>query len=196
VTSDLGPSTPSTARWWNSTIRSTRSSPTGVARTVDDSLKSPFAVVTYFAPDQTIQVDQPLDCGQFESYLDGQLASLNIPYAIKVTGVFAELQTRSEPGQTQPYRPLAEVLKGQVTFDMSNVEGVMVGFRLPSYMAGANAAGYHFHFPYSQSNGRRTCSEVSGPAGYCRNRCDEQWDTDLPSNDAFYKINLSSAGAE
>jgi acetolactate decarboxylase len=118
----------------------------GVAYPVADDMKAPFAEVTYFGADQTLQVTEALDCGQLQSYLDSRLPSLNVPYAIKISGVFTQLQTRSVPKQSKPYPPLAEVVKTQSTFDFSNVTGVMVGFRLPSYMAGVGAAGYHLHF--------------------------------------------------
>lgn len=31
-------------------------------------------------------------------------------------------------------------------FDFADVNGVMVGFRLPAFMAGVNVPGYHMHF--------------------------------------------------
>lgn len=42
--------------------------------------------------------------------------------------------------------PLAEALAEQVVFEQQDISGDMIGFRLPQYLAGANVAGYHFHF--------------------------------------------------
>ncbi len=86
-----------------------------------------------------------MTCADFETAIDGLLESTDIPYAIKVTGHFTSMTTRSEERQEPPYRPLADVLANQIVFNLSDVEATMVGFRLPDYMAQSNAAGYHFH---------------------------------------------------
>ncbi|MGA3056946.1 MAG: acetolactate decarboxylase [Candidatus Limnocylindrales bacterium] len=168
----------------------------GVAYPVADSMKAPFAEVTYFSADQTIEVGDPLDCGHLESYLDSRLPSLNVPYAIKITGVFAQLQTRSVPQQTKPYPPLAQVVKKQSTFDFSDVSGVMVGFRLPGYMAGVGAAGYHLHF---LTDDRKAGGHVLG----CQvQRVTAEIDTTselnmvLPNDPAFYHVDLSTSSPQ
>jgi acetolactate decarboxylase len=163
----------------------------GVAYPVADTLKAPFAVVTFFAPDQTVKMEDSLDLEQLKSFLDKKLPTLNLPYAIKITGVFTQLQTRSVPRQSPPYKTLAEVLKTQPTFEFHNVKGSMIGFRLPSYMAGANAAGYHFHFLTADRTAgghvlkcrvQRAMAEIDSIG---------KWNTVLPSEDAFYKVDLS-----
>jgi len=165
----------------------------GVAYPVADDMKAPFAEVTYFGADQTIEVGDPLDCGQLESYLDTRLPSLNVPYAIKITGVFAKMQTRSVPKQTEPYPPLAQVVKTQSTFEFLAVTGVMVGFRLPSYMSGVGAAGYHLHF---LTDDRKAGGHVLG----CQvQRVTAEIDNTselnmvLPNDPAFYQVDLSTS---
>jgi acetolactate decarboxylase len=164
----------------------------GVAYAVADSQKIPFAEVTEFVADQTIEVDQTLDCADLQTYLDGKLPSLNVPYGIKIEGTFAQLQTRSVPAQTRPYPPLADVVKTQTTFDFTDVSGTMVGFRLPSYMAGVGAAGYHLHF-------LTTDREAGGHVLGCRVQevtaeIDLIGDVSLvlPSDPDFYRVNLST----
>jgi acetolactate decarboxylase len=39
-----------------------------------------------------------------------------------------------------------EVMKNQPIFDLSDVQGTLLGFRFPDYAQGLNVAGYHFHF--------------------------------------------------
>jgi acetolactate decarboxylase len=74
------------------------------------------------------------------------LPSGNFPYAVKVTGKFSYVKTRSVPRQSKPYPPLAQVAKKQAVFEFRDVDGVIVGFYLPQYLAGINLAGYHCHF--------------------------------------------------
>ena len=50
------------------------------------------------------------------------------------------------PKQSKPYRPLAEVIASQHTFDFTDVDGTMVGFRFPDREEGMNVPGYHLHF--------------------------------------------------
>lgn len=86
-----------------------------------------------------------------EAQIDGLLASEfeqsdATPFALKITGSFESVLTRSEAAQEQPSPTLSDALKGQVEFNLTGVDGTLVGFRLPQYMDGANPAGYHFHF--------------------------------------------------
>ena len=118
----------------------------GVAYPVEDSMKTPFAVVTFFAPDKTVMLDTTNNYKQLKTYLDGLLPSQNIFYAIKVEGKFKYIKTRSVPGQNKPYPPLLEVVKEQSIFEFQDIEGTIVGFRSPNYVQGMNVPGYHMHF--------------------------------------------------
>lgn len=109
-------------------------------------VKSPFAVLTFFKPEQEVFLNDALDLSQLEIYLDKLLPSLNYFTAIKIEGQFRYIQTRSVPAQNRPYRPLVEVVKDQPKFDYEMVQGTLVGFRFPSYMKDLNVQGYHFHF--------------------------------------------------
>ena len=118
----------------------------GVAYLAADDVQTPFAAVTFFEADQAFTVTESLDCSQLQAHLDTLLPTLNAPYAIKVSGTFATLRVRAPHRESQPYPPLAEALANQALFESEQTTGDMVGFRLPDYMAGLNAAGYHFHF--------------------------------------------------
>jgi acetolactate decarboxylase len=108
--------------------------------------KTPFACVTFFEPDLKFPLSGGRDFDQLKNALDAWLPTTNLPYAVHITGTFRYVKTRSVPKQSNPYPPLAEVAKTQPTFEFQNVEGVMIGFRLPEYFAGINMAGYHLHF--------------------------------------------------
>ena len=119
----------------------------GIAYLIDDSMKTPFACVTFFEPDKSVLLDEPINnYGQLRGYLDNLLTTKNIFYAIKIEGVFRYLKTRSVPKQNKPYLLLAEVVKNQPTFEFHNVAGTIVGFCCPAYVEGINVPGYHLHF--------------------------------------------------
>ena len=118
----------------------------GMAYPAEDAMQTPYAAVTFFGPDQTLAVNEALDCLQLQSTIDTELPTLDAPYAIKVSGEFDSLKVRVPHKQSEPYPTLADALVDQAIFESQSITGTMVGFRLPDYMAGANSAGYHFHF--------------------------------------------------
>ncbi|MCL4502837.1 MAG: acetolactate decarboxylase [Deltaproteobacteria bacterium] len=108
--------------------------------------KTPFAEVTFFRTDKSVNAADITDLKQLEQYLTERMSSPNFPYAIKITGKFSYVKTRSVPRQARPYRPLTEVAKQQQVFEFRDVDGVIIGFFHPKYLAGVNVTGFHFHF--------------------------------------------------
>ena len=92
----------------------------GVAYPVEDSVKTPFSVVSFFAPDDTLELDTADSYTQLKRHIDGLLPSQNIFYAIRIDGNFKYIKTRSVPGQQKPYPPLVEVVKEQSVFEFQN----------------------------------------------------------------------------
>jgi acetolactate decarboxylase len=113
---------------------------------VNPAQKTPFAEVTFFRTGKSLNAAEIPDLKKLEQYLSEQMASPNFPYAIKITGKFSYIKTRSVPRQARPYPPLMEVAKQQQVFEFRDVDGVIVGFFHPKYLAAVNVTGYHFHF--------------------------------------------------
>jgi acetolactate decarboxylase len=118
----------------------------GVAYRIDDSMQTPFALVTFFEPDKTASLNRASDFEQLRQHLDKFLPTKNIFYAIKIEGAFKYIKARSVPAQERPYPPLSQIFKNQSIFEFRDVRGTLVGFRCPSYVKGINVPGYHFHF--------------------------------------------------
>ncbi len=163
----------------------------GVAYQVNGQMKIPFAVATYFEPDQTVTIDETMTYEQMKAYVDSVLPTENIPYAIRIDGTFDYVKTRSVPRQNKPYPRLLEVLKVQPTFEFHDIEGVMVGFRLPGYMEGANAPGYHLHFITRDR-------KAGGHVLQCRLHDinveidhTSEWYAVFPDDDAFYDVKMT-----
>jgi acetolactate decarboxylase len=111
-----------------------------------DSLTTPFAAVCRFQADKVVPLPQKLDYPRLQQVLDSQLADPQLFYAIRITGHFATMRTRSVPAQEKPYPPLAKVAETQPEFAMKDISGTIVGFRCPMYVKGINVPGYHLHF--------------------------------------------------
>jgi acetolactate decarboxylase len=109
--------------------------------------RTPFAVVTRFEPSADIRLPgEELDHEALLDRLDALVPAGASSCAIRLDGRFDLVRARSVPRQEPPYRPLTEVVADQHAFELSDVEGTMVGFRFPTYVEGIEVAGYHLHF--------------------------------------------------
>jgi len=118
----------------------------GAVHELDDAAQTPFAAVTWFGADAEQRVEDVPDLGALQSLIDRMLPTPNLCYAIRITGEFAYVKTRSVPRQERPYPPLAEVVREQPIFEFGECTGTLVGFRLPEFVRGVNVPGYHLHF--------------------------------------------------
>jgi acetolactate decarboxylase len=117
----------------------------GRAYTVDDTVQTPFACVTFYRPDAVDEVDGDYEYAAFQRLLELCTPSPNMLYAIRVDGLFRRVRTRSVPRQ-ETYRPLVEVTRNQPEFELEDVEGTIVGFYNPPFISSVNVPGYHLHF--------------------------------------------------
>jgi acetolactate decarboxylase len=107
---------------------------------------TPFASVTFFWPERVAVMDGALDLAEIEALLDQAAPAKNIPVAVRISGTFKTMKTRSGPRQSRPYPRLVDVTARQPVFELKDVRGTIVGFRLPEYVKGLNVTGWHLHF--------------------------------------------------
>jgi len=118
----------------------------GAVHPVPPEARTPFAVVTRFDPTIDERLDGQLAQIELLDIVDHRLGDETTPSAIRLDGRFASVRARSVPAQSPPYRPLTEVVADQHVFELSDVEGTMLGFRFPTYAEGIEVGGYHLHF--------------------------------------------------
>jgi acetolactate decarboxylase len=118
----------------------------GSVHSIPDDAKTPFAVVTFFKPDEKVSLPRLNNLKEFQDALDRIQSDRDSIVAIKASAVFEQIKLRSPRKQTKPYPPLEEALKGQAEFELKNVQGTLVGFRFPKYMDGVGVGGDHLHF--------------------------------------------------
>ena len=112
----------------------------------DLSVKTPFATVCHFSSDISFPVRTGSNYAAIEKLINEHAPNQNMFCAIKISGQFKTIRTRSVPRQNKPYLPLKEVTDHQPEFDMENISGTIIGFRCPVYVRGINVPGYHLHF--------------------------------------------------
>jgi acetolactate decarboxylase len=119
---------------------------TGKPQEPNPNLTTPFAVLAFWQPSPKIPVKADSTLSQLTAQLDQAAPNQNVFVVIRVEGTFKTLKLRSVPTQTAPYPNLADIVTHQITFDMTNISGTLVGVRSPAFAKGLNAVGYHFHF--------------------------------------------------
>jgi acetolactate decarboxylase len=117
----------------------------GAVHSVGAEERTPFAVVTWFEPTDSVEIKGPIGHHELLARLD-ELAGGATSCALRIDGEFEQVKARSVPRQSPPYRPLTEVVADQSVFELRGVSGTMVGFRFPAYVEGIEVGGYHLHF--------------------------------------------------
>lgn len=112
-----------------------------------DSLKTSFAMVTFFKPDLTFSIFRVKNLKDLYQQLDHYLENKNGMFAIRIKGLFDVVKTRAFPSvDKDSHVPLAQMLDKQKLFNTSKSKGVLIGYSLPAYLSGINISGFHFHF--------------------------------------------------
>lgn len=117
----------------------------GCVRECGDDVLSPFAVVTHFAPETTVVMEECRDLGRLTARFDSLRPSDNVFFALRVDGHFDHVHTRAMC-RTNEHVPLVQAAAVQPEFDMVGVSGTLVGFWTPEYAKTLNVPGYHLHF--------------------------------------------------
>jgi len=78
----------------------------GIAYPVTDSMRTPFASVTFFDVDYEESLPKGIDYKQLQDSMSLILPTRNIFYALRIEGTFSYMKTRSVPVQQKPYPPL------------------------------------------------------------------------------------------
>jgi len=112
----------------------------------DDSLRTPFALVTFFKPSQKIAVTGKTDLTGLEQLILAAMPSKKIYSAVRLTGKFSLIKARTVPVQNPPYPSLAQALKLAQISVLHDTEATMVGFWSPPSMAEMSGGGLHLHF--------------------------------------------------
>lgn len=118
----------------------------GKVRRPAPGVTTPFAQVVRFRPSGSAELVPGSALKQVEAALDAAIGDANVFAAARVDAEFETLTARSVPAQSPPYRPLAEVAKGQSVFPFAGVSGTLVGLRGPAFAKGLGVPGWHWHF--------------------------------------------------
>ncbi|MFH1067756.1 MAG: acetolactate decarboxylase [bacterium] len=109
------------------------------------SLQVPFAEVAFFKAQKSEPLKKEMGLKDLKEWINQTVPDQNTFCAVRVKGHFAQIKVRSVPAQQKPYPSLAEAVKHQTVFELSDISGVLIGFRSPD-TKGETIPGCHFHF--------------------------------------------------
>ncbi|MFM9876281.1 MAG: acetolactate decarboxylase [Rhodoglobus sp.] len=105
----------------------------------------PFAEVAHFRPTYREPVADLTEL-DFDALVDSLTPSGNLFYGIRVDGIFERMTVREAVRQQQPYRGLAEAVRGQHEDTAARTTGTLIGFRGPDVFQGLSVAEFHLHY--------------------------------------------------
>ena len=121
----------------------------GSVNLMDDAETIPFGNTSFLDADETLDVSGIENFNALLEKLNARVAALGVNnfYLVRIDGTFAEMNVRSEYKQNKPYPTIVDALAADQTFfDLTQVEGSMVGVYCPPYLSSLNSAGWHLHF--------------------------------------------------
>jgi acetolactate decarboxylase len=164
----------------------------GSARRVSPEQKTPFAVVTFFQPDKELELSHGMDKEGLQNLIEGA-SDANLFTAIKIDGIFGEVDTRTVQQQKKPYPPLTDAAKHQAVTTFRDVRGTLAGFRSPPYAQGIGVAGLHLHFlrEDKQAGGHALSYRIH--SGRIQLAAQHGFHVELPTSAAFLKASFEKS---
>jgi acetolactate decarboxylase len=161
----------------------------GSARPITGDQKTPFAVVTFFQPEQELEVAEQMTKSELLAMIE-KATDANLFNAVRVDGIFDEVHTRTVQRQVRPFPPLTEAAKHQAEKVFTNVEGTLAGFRSPTYAQGIGVAGFHLHFLRLDKQAGGHALDYRLRAGKVQTCTVHDLRVELPTSEEFLKTNF------
>jgi acetolactate decarboxylase len=131
----------------------------GAVREASDSDLPPFAVVTSFRPERSVELASVSSIDDLLRQLDRLRTSNNLFFAVRIDGRFSRLHTRAVCKTAGA--SLADVAANQAEFEFSGIARTIVGFWTPEYAKTVNIA-WHLHFLSGDRSGGGHLLDVAG----------------------------------
>lgn len=122
-----------------------RTAEDGSTHKLDPTARTPYATVLPFRVQHALAIEAPLTKEKFETFVDEALPLNNRIWALRISGTFDYVVAGASGPQTQPYRPLAEVLATYTLHRTESFDGTLVAFACPVFLTGVDFVGFHYH---------------------------------------------------
>lgn len=167
----------------------------GSATVVKDDQQTPFAIVTFFKAEESWTIDEPLTKRDLEVAVEAE-TDANLFTAVKVTGLFDHVVTRTVQRQQKPYPPLTNATAHQAETVFRSVRGTLAGFRTPAYAQGIGVAGFHLHFLQEDRLAGGHALDYTLQSGIVELQVLRSFHVELPDSKDFLSAQLSGASID
>lgn len=118
----------------------------GEVKLAGDEALLALAIVSQFNAQHTLTLPKGCTQAAFAAFMNPLLPTKNTFYALRIDGSFDSVNVLALPEQKKPYPTFDAAWQTQRQFSLQVVQGSMIAFYTPSYMAEIGIPGYHFHF--------------------------------------------------
>ena len=120
--------------------------------------------VVNFEADKSVLVAPGTSCSALPGIVDRLAKSTDGNVAVRLSGIFRDLELRSVPAQATPVSVLTDAIRAQMRFLLGRVDAILVGFRQGPNAQGVGALGLHLHgLTKSKATGGHVLSCKTGP---------------------------------
>jgi acetolactate decarboxylase len=154
---------------------------------------APFAVVTRFSPQTTVELGAVANFMDLAQHCDKFRDSSNIFYAMRLDGRFRRVRTRAVNPQARGTR-LVDAAKAQSEFQFADAEGTLVGLWSPGFSSAFSVPGYHFHFISADRKQGGHLLDLDASDLRLNVEALTDFHLALPESEAFLKADLSKSG--
>jgi acetolactate decarboxylase len=158
--------------------------------------RTPFAVMTFFAPQHKYILGREMSRSELHRLIDRVMVSANLSCALRFCGDFSFVHTRTVSPQQRPYRSMPEIVESQRLSHFEHCTGELVGFRTPRCLQGINVAGYHEHFITDDRMGGGHILDFALSQGTLTFGTVKKILVDIPEDSDFLNANLTPANLD
>jgi acetolactate decarboxylase len=161
----------------------------GAVREASDSDLAPFAVVTSFRPERSLELASVVSIDNLLRQLDRLRTSNNLFFAVRIDGRFSRTHTRAVCKKAGV--GLVDAAANQAEFEFHDIVGTIVGFWTPEYARTVNIAGWHLHFLSEDRSGGGHVLDVAGSALKAQVQHLDDFRMAIPESPEFLKADLT-----
>jgi acetolactate decarboxylase len=161
----------------------------GAIREAADSDLAPFAVVTSFRPERSVELASVVSIDDLLGQLDSLRNSNNLFFAVRIDGRFSRVHTRAVCKNAGA--KLVDAAASQAEFELADVAGTIVGFWTPEYAKTVNIAGWHLHFLSNDHSSGGHVLDLAGIALRTQVQHLDDFRMAIPESPEFLKADLT-----
>jgi acetolactate decarboxylase len=161
----------------------------GAVQEAADTDLAPFAVVTSFRPERSVELASVASFDDLRGQLDRLRTSSNLFFAVRIDGRYSHVHTRAVCKKAGVR--LVDAAADQTEFEFHGIAGTIVGFWTPDYARTVNIAGWHLHFLSEDRLGGGHVLDIAGSTLTARVQHLDDFRMAIPESPEFLKADLT-----